>query len=337
MNKKIRNLIIYAILLLIIFATTFMPWFGKDILWDQKKNKTVPFGGIFFDSPSSVDNLKISRGYNEDDSVYTYKISFNYSGADSSMRILGKLSEHTFFGSDVAPSKSIVTLKGDFDSINNIIFDEKLNNGNLHKNLPEYKFSSTSEMRVPLSEDIKDYGFNLSYRPKSLIYKNNSKLSQLSAFVTNARVDKFTDDTYANDAEIYSFNEGGMYVSLVEEYDQSQISRINIFRNINNVLFVLSAIITLFVIWSDRLNSPLYKIIPMLVSVVRFYGFFNVGLSLLAAILILPILGFITVLLGKIMNKDSISFNKYDFSQSLLGAISMFVIGLIFFVIPLAI
>ena len=89
--------------------------------------------------------------------------------------------------------KTSTFFKSHHDVINNLLFDDKLNYGDLYKKIENYKLTSISEIRVPLSESVKDYKFKISYEPKELIYSENNKLATLTVFLTNARVDNFTD------------------------------------------------------------------------------------------------------------------------------------------------
>lgn len=336
MNKKVKNLIIYLSLLLTLFLSSLSPMFGKDILWKEKYNKTIPFAGVYFDIPTNVANLKIRRSETDGllNDLISYDVEFEYTGVDSSMRILGKTAEQSFFGDSVVPKHSKATLKGEYDKINNLIFDEKLNYGQMHKNLENYKFTSTSEIRVPLSEGVKNYKFRISYEPKRLIYDEGEELSKVSVFLTNSRVDNFTDGEYINDSETQSFNESGMYVNILEVYDGEKISSLNFWHKVNNVIFILSAVLVLALIWLDKSKNPYLMILAMIISVLTFFRFFEFGVSVKAVLIFFPIFGFLSVLLGRQTVKDKIAFNKYDFTQGLLGAIIMFFIAMIIYLLP---
>lgn len=336
MNKKIKNFIIYGIFFLIIAGCTLTPWFGAEFLWMPENNKTVPFSGIYFNTPTNINNLKIRRSENNSNgsNLISYDVEFEYIGNDSSMRIIGKLAEQAFFGDSVVPRHSKATLKGEYDAINNVLFDERLNYGDLYKKIENYKFTSTSEIRVPLSESVKDYKFRISYEPKELIYSKNNKLATLTVFLTNARVDNFTDSEHINQSEVQSFNESGMYVNVLELYNEGKINSINFWRNVNNVIFILSIILILGLIWLERTSNP-YILIPiMMASALTFYRFFEIGITTMGVLIVLPVVGIITVISGRLMARNNISFNKYDFSQSLGGAVLLLVLGIIVYVLP---
>ncbi|MDO5027924.1 MAG: hypothetical protein Q4E36_01550 [Bacillota bacterium] len=336
MNKKVKNLVLYLILLLILFLSSLSPLFGKEILWKEKYNKTIPFAGIYFDIPTNVANLKIRRSETEGllNDLISYDVEFEYTGVDSSMRILGKTAEQSFFGDTVVPKHSKATLKGEYDKINNLIFDEKLNYGDLHKNVENYKFVSTSEIRVPLAEAVKNYKFRITYEPKRLVYDEGVELSKVSVFLTNSRVDNFTDGEYINASETQSFNESGMYVNVLEIYDGEKISSMNFWHKVNNVLFILSVILVLALIWFDRLKSPYLMILAMMVSILTFFRFFELGVSVRAVLIAFPIFGFLDVIVGRQTMRDKFAFNKYDFSQGLLGALLMFFLAMIVYLLP---
>lgn len=336
MNKRIKNFIIYGILLLIIGGFVFTPWFGNDKLWRPEENPQMPFSGIHFDVPTNINNFTIKRSETESLSknLISYDIEFEYLGADSSMRIIGKLGEQAFFGDSVVPRHSKATLKGEYDAINNVIFDERLTHGELHKNLENYKFTSISEIRVPLSESVKNYKFRISYEPKKLIYSEDKLISVVSSFLTNARVDSFTDSDYVNESQIQSFNTNGMYVNVLEIYDQKAISSINFWNNVNNVIFILSIISALALIWLDKLHNPFVIILLSMITALTFYRFFEVGILTKGVLIGFPIIGIFSVLAGKQIGRDQIEFNKYDFTQSLGGALILFFFGLILYVLP---
>lgn len=336
MNKKIKNFILYGIFLLIGLGCILTPWFGKDFLWIPENNKVVPFGGIYFDMPTNINNLKIRRSENVGSGfdLISYDVEFEYIGNDSSMRVIGKLGEHAFFGDSVVPRHSKATLKGEYETINNVLFDERLNYGELYKKLDDYKFVSTSEIRVPLSESIKDYKFRISYEPKKLIYSENKKLAKLTVFLTNTRVENFTDSEYINQSEVQSFNESGMYVNVLELYDEKTINSMDFWNNVNNVIFILSIIVVLALIWLEKTYNPYIIILLLMINSLTGYRFFEVGIATRGVIFIFPILGIIATITGRMMARDRIAFNKFDFSQSLGGAILLLIIGVFLYVVP---
>lgn len=339
MNNKVRNLILFGILMVVVLGFTLTPLFGKELLWRPENNQTVPFSGIHFDTPTNVSNLKIRRSEKDGlvSDLISYDVEFEYRGADSSMRIIGKLGEQSFFGETITPRHSKATLKGEYDKINDILFNERLNYRDLYKNLDQYKFDSTSEIRVPLSESIKDYKFTISYEPKTLTYSLDNEIAKTSVFLTNARVDNFTDGEYVNKSETQSFNESGMYVNVIEVFDEGTINKMNFWNNVNNVVFILSVIVVLGLIWFEKAKSPYFVIVAMLISVLTVYRFLEIGVSPLATVTAFPLMGILTVVIGRLMSRNNIVFNKYDFTQSIVGALILLVFGLLLYVLPIVI
>lgn len=336
MNKKIKNIILYGILMAIVLGFALSPMLGKEILWNSDQNVQIPFSGIHFDKLENISAFKIKRYETpgQVSSLISYDVEFEYTGSESSMRIMGKLAEQAFFGENVSPIHSKATLKGEYEKINNLLFNEKLTNRDLFKNLQNYKFSSTSEIRVPLNEEVKNYKFKITYLPKTLVYENNKELAKASVFLTNARVDNFTDGDYLNKSETQSFNESGMYVNAIEVYNEETIKKIDLFNNINNIIFILSVIITLGLIWIDRPNTQYFIIIFIFISILTVYRFLETGVSTLGAFTVFPILGFLGVLVGRLTSREKITFNKYDFSQGLLGAILLMILSIFLYLLP---
>lgn len=336
MNKKIKNIILYGLLLVVLIGFSFTPLFGVDLLWKPENNKSVPYNGIYFDVPTNISNLKVVRSQkaSSDGNLVSYDVEFEYAGTDSSMRVIGLLAEQSFFGDSVVPRHSNATLKGEYENINNKLFTETLAQRELYKKVPEYKFTSTSQIRVPLSESVKNYKFKLTYKPRYLTYSEENVLGNMSAFLTNARVDSFTDTEYTDHHETQSFVEAGMYVNTLEMYNSAKISNINMFKNLNNVIFILSVILMLAIIWLDKMPNEYFAIGIMMVTSLTFYRFLDTGVSTKAALFAFPVIGFIIVLLGRFMKRDKFKVNRYDFPQGLAGAILLTVLAVFVYVIP---
>ena len=333
MNKRIKSGIIYAVFILAIIITTFTPMVGKDELINSEKNISVPFHGINFDKPTNISKLNISRGrVNElGEELVSYDISFEYTGEDTSMRVMGKLAGQAFFPE--APSFSKATIKGEYGAVNDLLFGEKLILRDYYKNIESHRLESISEIRVPLSEEVGEYQFRLLYKPFNLVYRRDEKLSDMAVFVTNTRVDKFTELDNDEDLHTESFIESGMYVNLYERYNKGKVGRIELASNIFIAIFVLSVLAMLFIIWREIYN-PLATVAIMIVTSLTFYKFINQGVSSKGVLLIAPILGILSVVLGKQINREDIRFNKYDISQGLLGGVILLVLGIIIYILP---
>ncbi len=336
MDKKIKNYILYSLLFLVLIGFSFTPLFGNEFLWKPENNKSVPYNGIYFDVPTNISNLKVVRSQRAatDGNLVSYDIEFEYAGTDSSMRVVGMLAEQSFFGDTVVPKHSNATLKGEYENINNKLFSEILTQRALYMKTPEYKLASTSQIRIPLSESVKNYKFKLTYKPRYLVYSENNVLGNMSVFLTNARVDSFTDTEYTDHHETQSFVEGGMYVNTLEMYNSTKISNINTFKNVNNVIFILSVILLLALIWLDKMPNEYFAIGIMMVSALTIYRFLETGVTTKAALFAFPVIGFVIVLLGRFMKRSKFNLNRYDLPQGLVGAILLTVLAVFVYVIP---
>lgn len=339
-NKKIINLIIYAILFVVLALSVLSPLIGKELLWNPEANTSMPFNGINFDVPTNISNFKITRSINEslNRELISYDVEFKYTGDDSNMRIIGKLGEQAFFGSGVVPKKSNVVLKGDFGVINDSLFNEKLQLKDYYKKTEDYQLDSISEVRVPLTEDIGEYKFRVSYEPRKLVYNLGEELGTMAVFITNGRVDKFSDTKYeeekTNKIETQSYVEQKIYVNLLESFDEKQISNLERNKNINNVIFILSVLASIIMIWINKKTNPFILVCLIFVNILTFYRFFNLGVATKAVVFIFPILGYIGLVLGKLINKEKINIHKHDLTQGLAGAIFMLFLGLMVYVVP---
>ncbi|NLY21462.1 MAG: hypothetical protein GXZ08_09300 [Tissierellia bacterium] len=340
MNKKVKNAILYAILLIMLFISTFSKMFDVSNIWKPQNNGNTSFNGIYFEKPGNVYNLKVVRSLateNGSDKLQ-YDIEFEYSGQPSNMRIIGDVSQQAFFGDGVVPKHSNVVLKDQYDEINRMLFNEKLHLRDYYKKMPEYNFASNSSIRVPLTdnEDVNTYKFRLTYTPRYLVSGNDNVIGKMGVFLTNGRVDKFTDSSYELKSETSKFTNAGMQVYTLEVFDDAKLGRMDTFKNINNVIFIMSVIGMVILVAASKKINEFAAIGLMFISILTFYKFFGVGVSPKATYTALPIMAFITVLLGKQMPKDKIEFGKYDFSQALVGAVIFSIISILVFVLPVA-
>ena len=131
-----------------------------------------------------------------------------------------------------------------------------------------------------------------------------------------------------------SFNESGMYVNVLELFDDAKINSINFWKNVNNVIFILSTILVVGLIWLGRTSNPYILMALMFANILTLYAFFEIGITTKGILYIFPILGIVTVILSRLMARDRLAFNKYDFSQSLGGAILLALLGIIVYVVP---
>ncbi|MDO5725261.1 MAG: hypothetical protein Q4P29_03045 [Tissierellia bacterium] len=338
MNKRAKNLIVYLVFFAVLLISMFSSLFSKANLWRPENNKSVDFNGIYFDIPTNISNLKISRSINDKgvrDKII-YDVEFAYAGSDSNMRIIGQVCEQIFFKDGVNPSHSNVTLKGEYDSINDSLFDEKLVLREYYKEVPEYKFASKSQIRVPLTEAINTYKFRLVYEPRELIYSKDTKIGELAVFLTNARIDKFTDNKYDSKTETHSYVESGINIKALEVYDEAKLQKIANINKLNNALFVISVIGAIIIIALNKTNNLMFLTAAMSVTVLTFYRFMQRGIAPKATFTAIPIIAFITYILIKIITKEKLKFKKTDFTQALVYSIVMMLISVMVFALPIA-
>ena len=336
MSKKLKNLILFGIFILILFASTLTKQFSSDILWNSEQNTPAQFQGLLFKDPTEISNLKISRSLltesNED--LIKYDIEFTHSGEESSFRILGTPVRQVFFGEDVYLKHSSTNLNGDYDKVNNKLFSEKLSLKDTHKKLKDYEFKAKSEIRVPLKSEEDTYSFSVIYKPRELFYKNKVLLSKTSVFLTNAKVDKFTNEKKINDGEEQTFSESGFYVNTQEINTKSVLSKISLTNTLCAIIFLLSTLVILLSIWLDKSSIKKLMVIPLMLMVVTFYRFVGYGSTTFGVLVVMTLLAYIASVISKLMVKDNLIISKKELKQSLAYAIGFFVVVLIVLIIP---
>ncbi|EFI42502.1 MULTISPECIES: hypothetical protein [Peptoniphilus] len=338
MSKKLKNVILFGIFILILFVSTITKQFSSSVLWTQPDNKGTEFSGLLFKNPTEISNLTVARNVEKTDSgdLIRYDVEFEYQGDNSSLRILGVPVRQIFFNAGVVPSHSEVVLKGDYDKINEKLFNEKLSLKDSYKKTQNYEFKPVSQIRVPLKKIEGTYSFSIFYEPKELVYKGKDVLSKTSVFITNAKVDKFTNAQKMGENENPTFSDSGYYVNAQEMKNNSVISRISLVNNLSYVIFIVSFIITLAVIWLDKKSLNNIYIITFMLILLTFYRFLGMGVTILGALVIMPILAYIGVCITKLMNKDTTKLSKKELKQSLAYTILFFIIVLLVIVIPKA-
>ena len=338
MSKKLKNFILFGIFIAILFISTLSSQFGTEILWSNENKDGDGFNGLLFKNPVEISDLVVSRSIESKNSkeLVRYDIEFDFSGEESSLRILGTPVRQIFFDENITLSHIIVKLKGDYDKVNDQLFNEKLKHSQLYKNVSNYKFKANSEIRVPLSKDVEKYSFSIYYEPRNLVYNGKENVAKNTVFITNARVDKFVNSEKNIEGENPYFNQSGFYVNAQEILNKSAISRISIINNVSSVVFVASIIIVLIITWLDKKKlKSLYTLLLMLI-LLTFYRFLGLGESTLAILTIYPILAFVGACIAKLMSKNEVKLSKKDLKQNLGYTILFFVVTLIVCIIPRA-
>lgn len=338
MSKKLKNAIIFGIFILILFISTLTDRVSTTTLWSLSEGISSEFGGLLFKDPTEISNLSIQRSIDksEGDEIIKYDVAFSFQGEESSLRILGTPVRQIFFNNQLIPSHSIVKLKGGYDNINSKLFNEKLSLREYYKKANNYEFVANSQIRLPLENREDPYSFTIYYKPRDLVYRGDNTLSKLSTFITNARVDKFTNSQKMGENENPTFSESGFYINAQELKDGAAVSRISLINNATYVIFIVSVLAVFALIWLDRKSlSKLYIPLFMLI-ILTFYKFLGLGVSTSMVLLLLPIIAFVGICLAKLMSKETLKLSSKELKQSLGYTIVFFIIMLIVVIIPRA-
>lgn len=338
MNRKLKNVILFGIFIVILFLSTLTRQFSNDILWKQDKNSTKEFQGIVFQNPSDITNLRVSRIPVEgtDGKLIKYDVEFSYTGDGSSFRILGTPVRQIFFDSKVDAKHSVANLKGDYDKVSNTLFNDKLSL-KLPISTEDAKLNAKTEIRGTLDSEVETYNFSLYYNPMEFKYRQEDVISKLSVFITNAKIEKFTNSQNASEAQNITFAESGFNVNAQEFKDNSKLTEISIINNLSKIVFIVSAILILALIWLDKKNlSPIFVLLMMLM-VLTFYRFLDMGTTALGALIIMPILGYVSACIARLMSKDTLKVTGKELKQNLAYTIIFFVVILVVLIIPRAI
>lgn len=340
MNIKIRNTIIFGVFLLILFAFSFTQAFGKDRLYPPEENQATPFDGLVFDQATSIDNLAVTRSLEkgQDGPLIKYDISFSHEGDPADVRILNTPVRNIFLPEGVQASLSKVTLKGDYQGLSASIL-ENLELQDRYKKLDSFDFLPLSQTRIPLDEDIGDYAFTVYTLPRDFVYGQGQVLSSLGVFITNAQVDKFSDQLgLEEDSDLEPVaktqRQEGTYVNSLELIDRQAVSRISTKEKLALVIFIISLALVLAGIWleaplADKLLSP-----GLALAVLSIHPALSSGVSALGAMIILPIMAGLGHVIGRVFKRDRLVFEVKDFQQALAILIGVFIISTFVFIVP---
>lgn len=338
MSRKLKNVILFGIFIVILFLSTLTRQFSTDILWKQDENSAKEFQGILFQNPSDVTNFRVSRssvdGY--DGNLIKYNVEFSYIGDGSSFRVLGTPVRQIFFEAPIEAKYSVANLKGDYDKISNMLFNEKLSL-KLPLDPKETKLQAKSEIRVKLDSEVENYNFSLYYTPMDIKYRQKDIVSRTSVFLTNAKVDKFTNLQKVTDAQNVSFSDSGFTVNAEEFKDNSKLSGISILNNLSRIIFIVSTLLVLALIWIDKKNVLSINILLTMLMTLTFYRLLDMGATSIGALVIMPIIGYIATCISRLMSKDTLKLTSKELKQNLAYTIVFFIVILIVVIIPRAI
>lgn len=336
MNKKIKNYIIFALFILILFIFTFTKQFRTNMLWPDKYNTQPEFSGLQFQNPGDIENLSITRSIIDNGNTKLIKmdVTFEFTGTESTLRILGTPQREMFLNPGVTPILSRQKLKGDFDKVNEVLFTEKLKYKEFYKKIPNYKFEPITEVKIPLTQNIPTYKFSLYVKPRNLYYANKGIVAYNNVFITNARVEKVVEQMGDINPDKQTFQQSGYYVNTIEVTNNFLINRVAIVNILAKIIFIVSFVLMAAVIWLDKKKMwPVYTGLYYLMTL-TFYRVLGFGSTMFGTIILYPILAYIAAIAARIMDRDTVTVKKKDIKQSLGISLAFLVAVIILFVIP---
>lgn len=337
MNKRIKKLVIFAIFLLVLMLFSLTAFFSKSLMWPNS-NVEREFDGILFNNSDGVENLQVARSVVKEGSekLIKYDIKFSYAGEDSTARIMGTPTRQIFFGEGVNFSKSKVKLKGDFDKINKSLFEEKLKLKvkDFYNKTENKDFKAVSEVKLDLSEKVGEYAFEVYYDPNPLYFSGGQKVEDASIFVTNAKVENWTETTKSTDSVKEAYTNSGYYINKLELIDQGLINKISLINTISTVAFLVLTLLVIALIWLGKGSFPIY-LGALFIMIPAFYRFMDKGTSNLGVLIIYPILGCLASIVARFLAADEdVTFGTKEMKQSLAFLLMYFVASLVLFMIP---
>lgn len=337
MNKRIKKLIIFAIFLLVLMLVSLTAFLSKSLMWPNS-NVEREFDGILFNNSDGVENLQVARSVVNEGSekLIKYDIKFNYTGEDTTARIMGTPIRQIFFGEGVNFTKSKVNLKGDFDKINKSLFEEKLKLKvkDFYNKTKNKEFKALSEVKLDLSEKVGEYDFVVYYAPNPLYFSGGQKVEDASIFVTNAKVENWTETTKSTDSVKEAYTNSGYYINKLELINQALINKISLINTISTVAFLVLTIAVIALIWLDKGSFPIY-LGALFIMIPAFYRFMDKGTSNLGLLIIYPILGCLASIVARFLSADDdLTFGTKEMKQSLAFLLMYFVLSVVLFMIP---
>lgn len=337
MNERIKKLVVFAIFILVLMLASLTAFFSKSLMWPNAEVNRE-FDGILFNNADGVENLQVSRSLEKgaNENLIKYDIKFNYTGEDSTARILGTPNRQIFFDEGVGFSKSKVNLKGDFDKINKSLFEEKLKLKvkDFYNKTDNKDFKSVSEVKLALKEKVGEYEFTVYYKPNPLYFSGGQKVEDASIFVTNAKVENWTESIKSSNSVKEAYTNSGYYVNKIELINQGLINKISLINTASTVIFLVLTLGVIALIWFDRGNFQIY-LGALFLMIPAFYRFIDKGTSNLGVLIAYPILGLIASIAARFLASDGdFTFGNKEMKQSVAFLLMYFVFSLVLFVIP---
>lgn len=337
MQKQLKNGIIFVVFLLLCFLLTFSPLMTDKVVLSPDEAKNAAFDGLIFDDPTAIDSLQVTRRIEKGPkTLYRYDVKFHYQGKDSSVRVLGVPVRNIYLPKGANGSKSKVTLKGEYDKINGAVYDNLQMKNLLDKE--KIAFQATSEMRIPLSEDVEDYAFTIVTDPATVTANTGKTLADIGVFLTNVKMEKFSDALGIEDKglrpETSTKTQSGVYMNTLELIDGKVMSRTTSAKTVAVAASVIAVVcgLALLLLDKNKLLPVVYVAMVLFafaVPVVRLKAPSNAGIFIG-----MPLLAFVGYLLFKLMTRSRLKLKTVDFKQALGMAIVVFVLATYFFAVP---
>ncbi|WP_308551783.1 hypothetical protein [uncultured Peptoniphilus sp.] len=339
MDKKIKNYIIYAVFIVLLFLSTLFKSFSTDVLWPKDQNYKGSFDGIIFSDPQDIAGLNVTRTiFKENNKDFVkYDISFLYEGDFGNLRILGNPVGQIFLPNKMNPVFSDVTLKGEYNKINNALFQDNLKLKDLYKKVPEHDFSAVSKVRVPLDKEVQEVKFSILYEPREINHGLKGNVAKNAVFVTNARVESFRDTTKQEKGiknESKNFQESGYYVNSIEVINERQVKSISFESTLNSIVFIISIAAAILLIWLDRSKSQVPLLISMMLSVMTVSRFLDKGATAFGILFIWTITGYLVSLLSYAITNEGNKIRNNDFKRSIAWTLIFLLVNIVIFIIP---
>ena len=337
MQKQLKNGIIFVVFLLLCFLLTFSPLMTDKVVLSPEEAKNAAFDGLIFDDPTAIDSLQVTRRIEKGPkTLYRYDVKFHYQGKDSSVRVLGVPVRNIYLPKGANGSKSKVTLKGEYDKINGAVYDNLQMKNLLDKE--KIAFQATSEMRIPLSEDVEDYAFTIVTDPATVTAHTGKTMADIGVFLTNVKVEKFSDALGIEDKglrpETSTKTQSGVYMNTLELIDGKVMSCTTSAKTVAVAASVIAVVcgLALLLLDKNKLLPVVYVAMVLFafaVPVVRLKAPSNVGIFIG-----MPLLAFVGYLLFKLMTRSRLKLKAVDFRQALGMAIVVFVLATYIFAVP---
>ena len=337
MQKQLKNGIIFVVFLLLCFLLTFPPLMTDKVVLSPDEAKNAAFDGLIFDDPTAIDSLQVTRRIEKGPkTLYRYDVKFHYQGKDSSVRVLGVPVRNVYLPKGSNGSKSKVKLKGEYDKINGAVYDNLQMKNLLDKE--KITFQTTSEMRIPLSEDVEDYAFTIVTDPATVTANTGKTLADIGVFLTNVKVEKFSDALGIEDKglrpETSTKTQSGIYMNTLELIDGKVMSRTTSAKTVAVAAAVIAVVcgLALLLLNKNKLLPVVYVAMVLFafaIPVVRLKAPSNAGIFIG-----MPLVAFVGYLLFKLMTRSRLKLKTVDFKQALGMAIVVFVLATYFFAVP---